>query len=148
MRAVIQRVSQSSVSIENEVVGKIGYGMTILLGVSQTDTPKDIQWLADKIAFLRIFEDANGKMNLSLKEIGGDALIVSQFTLLADCRKGRRPSFIQAARPEKANQFYSKFITCIKNHGINVQTGRFGAMMKVEIINEGPVTLIIDSSQP
>lgn len=148
MRAVIQRVSQSSVSIENEVVGKIGYGMTILLGVSQTDTSKDIQWLADKIASLRIFEDANGKMNLSLKEIGGDALIISQFTLLADCRKGRRPSFIQAARPEKANQFYSQFITCIKSHGINVQTGRFGAMMKVEITNEGPVTLIMDSAHP
>jgi D-tyrosyl-tRNA(Tyr) deacylase len=148
MRAVIQRVSQSSVSIENEVVGKIGYGMTILLGVSQRDTPKDIQWLADKIASLRIFEDANGKMNLCLKEIGGDVLIISQFTLLADCRKGRRPSFIQAARPEKANQYYSQFITCMKNHGINVQTGRFGAMMKVEITNEGPVTLIIDTSQP
>jgi D-aminoacyl-tRNA deacylase len=146
MRAVIQRVSQSSVGIENEVIGQIGYGMTILLGVSQTDTQKDIQWLADKIAHLRIFEDSDGKMNLSLKEIGGDALIISQFTLLADCRKGRRPSFIQAARPEKADQCYSQFIARIKEHGINVQTGRFGAMMTVEITNEGPVTLILDSA--
>jgi D-tyrosyl-tRNA(Tyr) deacylase len=145
MRAVVQRVSQSSVSIKGEIVGKIGLGMTILLGVAQEDTKKDADYLSDKIVNMRIFEDSDGKMNLSLKEIGGAALIISQFTLLADCRKGRRPSFIQAAEPEKAYQLYSRFITRFKNHGINVQTGRFRAMMKVAIINEGPVTFIIDS---
>jgi D-tyrosyl-tRNA(Tyr) deacylase len=148
MRAVVQRVSQSSVSIKDEVVGKIGFGVTIPLGVSQEDTNQDVDYLADKIANLRIFEDSDGKMNLSLKEIGGDALIISQFTLLADCRKGRRPSFIQAAKPEKAKLLYSRFITCFQKHGINVQTGRFGAMMKVSITNEGPVTFIMDSVQP
>lgn len=146
MRAVIQRVSQSSVLIDHEVVGEIGPGLTILIGVSQHDTRKDVEYVADKIAHLRIFEDSGGKMNLSLKDTGGAALIISQFTLLADCRKGRRPSFVQAARPEKADQLYKEFIVRMKSHGINVQTGRFGAMMQVSIINEGPVTLVIDSS--
>jgi D-aminoacyl-tRNA deacylase len=145
MRAVIQRVSQSSVRIGAETVGKISHGLTVLLGVSQEDTETDVRYIADKIAHLRIFEDAAGKMNLSLVDTGGSALIISQFTLLADCRKGRRPSFVRAAPPEKADQLYNQFIDQIKNHGVPVQTGCFGAMMQVAILNEGPVTLILDS---
>lgn len=148
MRAVIQRVSQSSVRIGNEIVGEIGRGLTILLGISQKDTSKDVDYLADKITHLRIFEDSGGKMNLSLKDAGGSALIISQFTLLADCRKGRRPSFIQAARPGMAKQLYTQFIDRMANHGISIQTGHFGAMMQVSITNEGPVTLVIDSVDP
>ncbi|MGD9211815.1 MAG: D-aminoacyl-tRNA deacylase [Desulfobacteraceae bacterium] len=146
MRAVIQRVSKSTVSIDNHVVGQIGAGLTILLGISQDDSEKDVHYLVDKIAHLRIFEDEKGKMNRSLVDVGGAVLIISQFTLLADCRKGRRPSFIQAAAPKMADQLYKHFIERMITHGIDVQTGRFGAMMQVSIINEGPVTIIMDSS--
>ncbi len=145
MRAVIQRVSQSVVKIDEETVGRIDRGLAIFLGVAHGDTKKDAEYLAKKIVNLRIFEDSGGKMNLSLYEIGGDALIISQFTLLADCRKGRRPSFVKAAHPDMANKLYTYFISQIRSLGIMVQTGRFGAMMGVSLTNEGPVTLIIDS---
>ena len=148
MRAVIQRVSHSSVTIDDQIVGEIGSGLTILLGVSQEDTKQDAEYLAKKIVNLRIFEDSNGKMNFSLLDTGGAVLVVSQFTLLADCRKGRRPSFVKAAHPDTALNLYTYFTTLIAQYGIDVQTGRFGAMMDVNLINCGPVTLIIDSALP
>ncbi len=146
MRAVVQRVSQSSVKVDGETIGKIDHGLMILLGVSHEDTEHDAEYLVKKIVNLRIFEDSNGKMNLSLHETGGAVLVVSQFTLLADCRKGRRPSFVKAAHPDTAQKLYTYFVSQIKQHGILVQTGRFGAMMDVSLTNQGPVTLIIDSA--
>lgn len=145
MKAVIQRVKNASVSIENETVGTIGKGLVILLGISETDSEDDGKYLADKIANLRIFEDLQGKMNLSCLDIKGEFLIISQFTLLADCKKGRRPSFTEAARPEKAIPLYGKFISLLKETGVKVESGKFGASMLVEIYNEGPVTIILDS---
>lgn len=145
MRAVLQRVSRASVTIDGEVVGRIDHGLLILLGVAGTDTAADAEWLADKIVGLRIFNDADGKMNRSLLDVGGSALIVSQFTLFGDCRKGRRPSFIDAAGPELAIPLYEAFQVAIKAHGVPVATGRFGAMMQVELVNDGPVTLIVES---
>jgi D-tyrosyl-tRNA(Tyr) deacylase len=145
MRAVVQRVSRARVLIDGEVVGEIGRGLLVLLGVAMTDTPEQAKWLAEKIATLRIFEDAEGKMNIGLDEIRGGMLIVSQFTLYGDCRKGRRPSFVDAAPPEIAIPLYEAFITAAKALGIATATGRFGAMMQVELVNDGPVTLIVDS---
>ncbi len=145
MRAVVQRVKQSSVRTENEIVGQIGSGLLVLLGVARGDTAKDADYLANKIIHLRIFEDEDRKMNRSLLETGGELLAVSQFTLLADCRKGRRPSFIEAAEPEKATDLYEKFVDIVRAKGVKVQTGRFRAMMEVELINDGPVTIIIES---
>ena len=145
MRAVVQRVKPSSVRTENEMVGQIGSGLLVLLGVARGDTAKDADYLANKIIHLRIFEDENRKMNRSLLETGGELLAVSQFTLLADCRKGRRPSFIEAAEPEKATDLYEKFVDIVRAKGVKVQTGRFRAMMEVELINDGPVTIIIES---
>jgi D-tyrosyl-tRNA(Tyr) deacylase len=127
-------------------VGQIGSGLLVLLGVAKNDTAKDADYLANKIINLRIFEDQDGKMNRSLLETGGELLAVSQFTLLADCRKGRRPSFIEAAEPEKAIDLYEKFVNMVRAKGIGVQTGRFRAMMEVALINDGPVTVIIESS--
>ena len=147
MRAVVQRVKKSSVTIDNEITGKIGKGLLVLLGVAQSDTIKDAGYLADKIVYLRIFEDENGKMNKSLLETGGEMLVVSQFTLLGDCRKGRRPSFIEAAGPEKANELYEIFVNQVRLKGVLVKTGRFRAMMDVSLINDGPVTLIVESKQ-
>ena len=144
MKAVVQRVSESSVTIDNEVVGKIGAGLMILLGVAVEDTGKEADTLAEKIINLRIFSDENGKMNLSLLDVGGEMLVVSQFTLFGDCRKGRRPSFIAAAGPEKANTLYEYFVDCMRQKGITVATGRFGAMMDVSLVNDGPVTLILE----
>jgi D-tyrosyl-tRNA(Tyr) deacylase len=145
MRAVVQRVAQARVVIDRAVVGEIRQGLLVLLGVTASDTPEQAQWLADKLVGLRIFNDDDGKMNRSLAEIGGAMLIVSQFTLYGDCRKGRRPSFMDAAPPEVAIPLYETFITAMRAQGIPVQTGRFGAMMQVELINDGPVTLIVDS---
>jgi D-tyrosyl-tRNA(Tyr) deacylase len=145
MRAVVQRVKQSTVKTDNEIVGQIGSGLLVLLGVAKGDTAKDADYLANKIINLRIFEDEDRKMNRSLLETGGELLAVSQFTLLADCRKGRRPSFIEAAEPEKATDLYETFVNMVRAKGVAVQTGRFRAIMEVALINDGPVTIIIDS---
>ena len=148
MRAVIQRVKKSSVKAGNEIVGQIGKGLLVLLGVARDDAAKDADYLANKIINLRIFEDPDGKMNRSLLETGGELLVVSQFTLLADCRKGRRPSFIEAAEPQKAADLYETFVDRVREKGVKLQTGRFRAMMEVALINDGPVTLIIESRTP
>jgi len=145
MRAVVQRVSESSVAVGPEVVGRIGRGLLVLLGVATTDTEKESDYLAEKIVNLRIFEDEGGRLNRSLIEVGGEMLVVSQFTLLADCRKGRRPSFTAAAGPELAARLYEHFVRQTAKLGIPVQTGRFQALMAVSLVNDGPVTLIIDS---
>src|SRR3954469_2862089 len=145
MRAVLQRVSRASVTIDGEVVGSIGRGLLILLGVTHTDTPGDATWLAEKCVGLRIFNDADGKMNLGLTDVGGSVLVVSQFTLYGDAQKGRRPSFVAAARPEQAVPLYEAFVNGIRALGVPVETGRFGATMQVELVNDGPVTLILDS---
>ncbi len=145
MRAVLQRVSRAHVVIDQEVAGQIGRGLLVLLGVAHGDTVEQARWLADKIVGLRIFNDAEGKMNLALADVGGEVLVVSQFTLHGDCRKGRRPSFIDAAPPEIAIPLYEAFIDAVKVQGVRTATGRFGAMMQVELVNDGPVTLIVDS---
>lgn len=145
MRAVIQRVSRASVTIDEQIVGSIGPGLLVLLGITHSDQLADARWLAEKIVGLRIFNDVDGKMNLGLSDVGGAILVVSQFTLYGDAQKGRRPSFIAAARPEQAIPLYEEFINGVKSLGIPVSTGRFGAMMHVELVNEGPVTLILDS---
>ena len=145
MRAVIQRVKESSVKTENQIIGRTGPGLLVLLGIAKGDRPSDADYLVNKIANLRIFEDEKGKMNRSLSETGGEMMIVSQFTLLADCRKGRRPSFMQAAEPNLATELYEYFVNQVRGLGIALQTGRFGAMMEVALINDGPVTLILES---
>lgn len=147
MRIVIQRVSRAQVSIENKLVGKIEKGLLILLGITHTDDEKDAKWLADKVSGLRIFSDEFGKMNKSVTDIGGEILLISQFTLYGDSKKGRRPSFIEAAKPDLAVPLYNKFITLIKEKNIKISTGEFGADMKVELLNDGPVTMIIDSPE-
>jgi len=144
MRVVVQRVLRAKVTIAGNTVGDIGAGLTVLLGVTHADTPEQAQWLAEKIAGLRIFNDADGKMNRDLTEVCGAMLIVSQFTLYGDCRKGKRPSFIDAAPPSIAIPLYEAFINAVKALGIPVATGRFGADMQVELVNDGPVTLIVD----
>jgi len=145
MLAVIQRVKESSVSVNGKITGKIGGGLLVLLGVTREDEKKDADYLAEKIPNLRIFEDENARMNLSLIDIGGEMLVVSQFTLLGDCRKGRRPSFTNAAGPDKAENLYEHFVKHIKQKGITVKTGQFRALMAVSLINDGPVTLIVES---
>ena len=145
MRAVVQRVKESSVTVGGDIIGKIGAGLLVFLGVSKEDTIDDVNFLSDKILNLRIFEDENKKMNRSVLDTGGEILVVSQFTLLGDCRKGRRPSFIDAAEPEKANELYEKFVEKIRGSGIKVQTGIFRAMLDVSLVNDGPVTLIVES---
>lgn len=145
MRAVIQRVSRASVTIDEQIVGSIGPGLLVLLGITHSDQLAGARWLAEKIVGLRIFNDVDGKMNLGLSDVGGAVLVVSQFTLYGDAQKGRRPSFIAAARPEQAIPLYEEFINGVKALGIPVSTGRFGATMHVELVNEGPVTLILDS---
>ncbi|NLL19886.1 MAG: D-tyrosyl-tRNA(Tyr) deacylase [Clostridia bacterium] len=145
MRAVVQRVKKGKVTIGNEVVGEIGHGLVVLLGVAREDQEEDLEYLVSKIVNLRIFNDSEGKMNLSLKDVAGEMLVVSQFTLYGDCRKGRRPSFINAAQPEKANDLYEDFVRRIQGEGIKVATGRFQEEMLVEIHNDGPVTIIVDS---
>ncbi|RMG64773.1 MAG: D-tyrosyl-tRNA(Tyr) deacylase [Calditrichaeota bacterium] len=146
MKAVIQRVREASVEVDGETVGSIGLGLVILLGIAQNDSEADADYLAEKIPHLRIFNDEAGKMNLSLKEVGGSVLAISQFTLLADTRKGRRPSFVQAAPPEKAEPLYDYFVHRLESQGVQVACGIFGAMMLVKIFNDGPVTLVLDSA--
>jgi D-tyrosyl-tRNA(Tyr) deacylase len=146
MRAVIQRVKESMVSVDGREVGRIGHGMLVLLGVHRLDTDADAKELARKISHLRIFEDAGGKMNRSLLDIGGEMLVVSQFTLYGDCRKGRRPSFVEAAPPPLAERLYNCFVNRVRQKGIAARTGRFRAMMAVSLVNDGPVTLILDST--
>jgi D-aminoacyl-tRNA deacylase len=145
MRAVVQRASRAKVIIDGESVGEINAGLVILLGITHADTPEQARWLAEKIVGLRIFNDTDGKMNRDLADANGSMLIVSQFTLYGDCRKGKRPSFIDAAPPPIAIPLYEAFINGVKALGIPVATGRFGADMKVELVNDGPVTLIVDS---
>jgi D-tyrosyl-tRNA(Tyr) deacylase len=147
MRAIIQRVKEARVEVEGEVVGRIGEGMLILLGAGKDDTEVDAEYLAEKILTLRIFEDAEGKMNLSVTDTGGEVLVVSQFTLYGDCRKGRRPSFDKAAPPELAEELYELFVREIRERGVNVETGKFRAMMDVHLVNWGPVTLMLDSKK-
>ena len=147
MRAVVQRVKESKVEVKGETVGAIGPGLLIFLGVGDDDSEKDSAYLADKIAHLRIFPDEKGLMNLSLTDSGGAALVVSQFTLWGDCRKGRRPSFARAARPEMANRLYEHFIGLMREKGLRIATGRFQEMMDVFLVNDGPVTLMLDSKK-
>jgi len=147
MRAVVQRVKTAKVMVDGAVVGEIGTGVLIFLGVGVGDTIDDTDYLASKIVHLRIFGDSAGKMNLSLLETGGEALVVSQFTLWGDCKKGRRPSFIRAADPAHANDLYKKFIFFLKEKGIQVAEGKFQEMMDVNLVNDGPVTLLLDSAR-
>lgn len=145
MKAVIQRVKESAVTVDGREVGRIGRGLLVLLGVSRDDTPADADYLLDKTLNLRIFEDEAGKMNRSLLDVGGELLVVSQFTLYGDCRKGRRPSFVQAAPPETAEALYEHFVDQARKRGVPAATGRFRAMMDVALVNDGPVTLILES---
>ena len=145
MRAVVQRVSRAKVTVEGEITGEIGTGLLVLLGVAENDSQEDARYLAEKLIELRIFPDDEGKMNRSLKEIGGKMLVVSQFTLFGDCRKGRRPSFIKAARPDQAESLYRIFVVEVQGHGIETATGRFQTHMNVELVNDGPITLLVDS---
>jgi len=147
MRAVIQRVNSGSVTVEGNTVGSINKGFVVLLGVSEKDTSEDVLYMADKIANLRIFEDEDEKMNLSLLDVKGELLLVSQFTLYGDCRKGRRPNFMSAARPEKAQELYNELVEKFREMGIRTETGTFQAYMKVSIENDGPVTVIVDSEK-
>ena len=147
MRAVLTRVKSASVTIEGRVAGKIGQGFLILLGVTHEDTEAQAVKLVDKLTGLRIFEDENGKMNQGLESVDGQILVVSQFTLYGNCRKGRRPDFLAAARPEVAIPLYEKFVQLIRDKGIHVETGEFGAEMLVESVNDGPVTLVVDTDQ-
>lgn len=145
MRAVVQRVSRAKVTVDGGITGEISRGFVVLLGVAEGDNQDDVIYTAQKVVGLRVFEDADGKMNLGLADIGGQMLVVSQFTLLGDCRKGRRPSFIAAARPETADALYRSFVAEVQGQGITVATGRFQTHMDVELVNDGPVTLLIDS---
>lgn len=147
MRAVVQRVSQSKVTVEGTVTGEIKKGLMVLLGVADGDTEKDAEYMANKISGLRIFMDDEDKMNLSVKDIGGDILAVSQFTLLGDVRKGKRPSFSSAARPDTANELYQKFIEYLRNDGLHVEEGVFQTHMMVDLTNDGPVTILLDSKK-
>ena len=147
MRAVVQRVSSSKVTVDGEVTGEINKGLLVLLGVTHEDTSKDVDYIIDKVLNLRIFEDENEKMNLSLKDVNGELLVVSQFTLYGDCRKGRRPSFSSAARTEVATKLYEEFIEKARKENIVTKTGKFGAHMMVDLTNDGPVTILLESNR-
>ena len=146
MIAVVQRVSEANVKVNDSVIGKIDHGLVILLGIKKGDIEKDVESLAQKISTLRIFNDENDKMNLSITDIGGSALVISQFTLCADTRKGRRPSFVDAEAPDLSNKLYERFNTSLTQYGVSVQSGEFGAMMDVQLVNNGPVTFILNSN--
>ena len=145
MRVCLQRVSEASVHVGGEEVGKIEQGVLVLVGIGQEDTSREVKQLVDKIVNLRIFVDEQQKMNLSLLDVGGQVLVISQFTLWGDCRKGRRPSFVEAAAPELAEPLYEEFVEEVRSRGVTTETGRFGAMMQVSLVNDGPVTLVIES---
>jgi D-tyrosyl-tRNA(Tyr) deacylase len=147
VRAVVQRVSRAEVRVEGRVTGAVGRGLVVLLGVAREDSPDAAAALADKVAALRIFEDAAGKMNLPVAEVGGGVLVVSQFTLLGDARKGNRPSFVEAAEPERANALYERFCAALREKGLPVGTGVFRAEMEVELVNDGPVTILLDTTK-
>lgn len=147
MRAVVQRVSRAQVTVNGETTGEIGMGLLVLLGVGHADTEADATYLADKVSGLRVFEDAQGKMNRGVQDVGGSVLAVSQFTLYGDVRRGKRPSFDAAAAPEKARQLYELFVQRIRAAGLRCETGRFQEMMKVDLVNEGPVTILLDSGK-
>ena len=147
MRAVVQRVASSRVTVDERVTGEVKKGLLVLLGVTHDDTSKDVDYMVDKVTNLRIFEDENDKMNLSLKDIGGEVMAVSQFTLYGDARKGRRPSFSDAARPDVANPLYEEFVEKLRAQGITVGTEEFGAHMMVELTNDGPVTILLESKK-
>lgn len=147
MRAVVQRVIFSSVSVDGEIIGKIDKGFNVLIGISKDDTLDDLQYIKDKIINLRVFHDENDKMNLSLLDINGEILAISQFTLYGDCRKGRRPNFMEAKGGDEAKELYEEFIRMLKSSSLKVETGEFGADMQVEIINDGPVTILLDSKR-
>lgn len=147
MRAVVQRVSSSSVKVDDKVIGSIERGFNLLLGISKDDTIEDLKYIKDKVLNLRVFEDENDKMNLSLLDVKGDILAISQFTLYGDCRKGRRPNFMNAMGGDEAKELYEKFINLIKESGLKVETGEFGAHMHVDIQNDGPVTILLDSKK-
>ncbi len=147
MRAVVQRVSRAEVRVQGETVGRIGRGFLVFVGVAPDDDQDDAAYIAEKVVGLRVFEDDAGKMNLSLADVGGAVLVVSQFTLLADCRKGRRPSFTGAAPPDRAEALYREVVRLIRARGVPVETGRFRAEMEVELVNDGPVTLLLDSGR-
>ncbi len=147
MRAVLQRVKEAWVRFQGEEIARIGKGLLVLLGVAQGDGPEDVAYMASKIPNLRVFEDSDGRMNLSLRDVGGEILVVSQFTLLGDCRKGRRPSFSGAAGPEVARELYLEVVRALRGEGLEVKTGRFQARMEVGLVNDGPVTLLLDSKR-
>jgi len=147
MRAVVQRVRRAVVTVDGRVAGRIGPGLVVLLGVGRPDGDRDADWIADKVAGLRIFADAAGQMNRSVAEVEGALLVVSQFTLFGDCRRGRRPSYVAAAEPEQARRLYLEVVDRLRRAGYTVETGEFGAMMDVELVNDGPVTLLIDSER-
>ncbi|KHE67560.1 D-aminoacyl-tRNA deacylase [Halobacillus sp. BBL2006] len=147
MKAIVQRAMDASVEVENKTVGAIKHGLVVLLGVTHEDTEEDARYLAKKIPYLRIFEDENEKMNLSVRDVNGRMLSISQFTLYGDCRKGRRPNFMEAAKPDQAEELYESFNELVKSEGVEVETGEFGAMMNVHLTNSGPVTLILDSKE-
>ena len=147
MRAVVQRVDRAGVTVDGASIGSVKRGLMVLLGVAEGDTEKDLAYMADKITGLRIFEDEAGKMNLSVKDVGGEILLVSQFTLCGDCRKGKRPSFDKAAKPDVANAYYEKLVEMCRGQGIHVETGVFRAHMLVELVNNGPVTILLDSAK-
>ncbi|MGL5577187.1 MAG: D-aminoacyl-tRNA deacylase [Sarcina sp.] len=147
MRAVVQRVTSSQVVVDGQIVGKINKGFNVLLGISKEDTLDDLKYIKDKVIGLRVFEDENGKMNLSLKDVGGELLLISQFTLYGDCRKGRRPNFMAAQGGEEAKKLYETFVEICKEEDLKVETGIFGADMKVSIENDGPVTLLLESNK-
>ncbi|HLN61607.1 MAG TPA: D-aminoacyl-tRNA deacylase [Symbiobacteriaceae bacterium] len=147
MRAVVQRVSRGRVTVEGQVVGEIGQGYVVLLGVAKEDTPEAADYVAEKVAGLRVFEDEAGKMNRSIQDVGGAVLAVSQFTLYGDVRRGRRPGFDRAGRPEQAEPLYERFVAKLREYGLPVETGRFQTHMEVELVNDGPVTILVDSEK-